>query len=550
MPPKNSDKDFRLPKVSYVDFKTIDVDRVLLNLFPRLKFNGGGGRIKNSDYKIQTFVDEFLGEELRDKFRGFEPYQDVVYKWVETDLLDLVNRGRAKEAVVAPRPLHGNVYKFRNTKHARDYNASEQLYWMLHHARGGLGQSALDALRHFIFAGLDWNTDRMRAAVNIDVETQAILHLDSQVKQDKQDSKEPERHPPLCAGQADILADDVLRLLSYENYMPRSVMVEYLKTLFSFHLALYHLRLLKLLPVLVERAGGDPHCARCPVRPREAQAHGDCPHQLGLVVDFGAPDNRQMAELARRSTDLHYRRITGFIQAQFVTKKLDEMVNDQVKCGKLARPSGRDFTVAEVLEFAKPKHKSARDAYFWGRLPGLLAAASNGEGEDLDPEIRRITEMELGDFERYIEILVTMRGKFHRKYLIECLDALLQKNRDGGLLKQQRGGRAERRFFMGTRLLEVLLQIAVLRPQGAAYVSAEIRVDDLLQFLIARYGIYVDRLPDRHDSVGPPSIIDRQALRRNLEGFKMRLREIGFFQDLSDAWVTQTVTPRYQISRP
>jgi len=43
-------------------------------------------------------------------------------------------------------------------------------------------------------------------------------------------------------------------------------------------------------------------------------------------------------------------------------------------------------------------------------------------------------------------------------------------------------------------------------------------------------------------------VADYQALSRNKEAFKMRLREIGFFQDLSDAYVTQTVTPRYTIT--
>jgi hypothetical protein len=47
------------------------------------------------------------------------------------------------------------------------------------------------------------------------------------------------------------------------------------------------------------------------------------------------------------------------------------------------------------------------------------------------------------------------------------------------------------------------------------------------------------------DKVG---VADYQALSRNKEAFKMRLREIGFFQDLSDAYVTQTVTPRYVIT--
>jgi hypothetical protein len=36
-------------------------------------------------------------------------------------------------------------------------------------------------------------------------------------------------------------------------------------------------------------------------------------------------------------------------------------------------------------------------------------------------------------------------------------------------------------------------------------------------------------------------------LRDNTLGFKKRLREIGFYHDLSDAYITQTVSPRYVI---
>lgn len=60
----------------------------------------------------------------------------------------------------------------------------------------------------------------------------------------------------------------------YRNFMPRSVMVEYMKLLLSFHLGLYHLRLLKLLPAWERQRKADALCtvASCPVKPREAQA--------------------------------------------------------------------------------------------------------------------------------------------------------------------------------------------------------------------------------------------------------------------------------------
>ena len=37
---KGRDKEFRTPKTTYVDFKQIEMDRVLTMLFPRLKYDG------------------------------------------------------------------------------------------------------------------------------------------------------------------------------------------------------------------------------------------------------------------------------------------------------------------------------------------------------------------------------------------------------------------------------------------------------------------------------------------------------------------------------
>jgi hypothetical protein len=146
--------------------------------------------------------------------------------------------------------------------------------------------------------------------------------------------------------------------------------------------------------------------------------------------------------------------------------------------------------------------------------------------------------MGLSEFDAYIEMIVALRGPFHRKYVTQCLDSLLLKNRAGALIAQGRTKNAPRRFVLDSRLLEVLLQIAVLKPGGAeGFHTDELRVDELLVFLRERYGIHVDQLP-RGDG----------ALRDNLRAFTSRLREVGFYRDLSDAYITQTITPRYRIT--
>ena len=53
-----------------------------------------------------TFV-EFTFEHP-EWFTKFQDNPDVVRRWVETHLLDLVNRGKASEALAAPRPLANN----------------------------------------------------------------------------------------------------------------------------------------------------------------------------------------------------------------------------------------------------------------------------------------------------------------------------------------------------------------------------------------------------------------------------------------------------------
>lgn len=545
---KGRDKEFRTPKVSFLEFNHTEMDRVLTMLFPRLKYDGYGSRRppRGGDLTVEEFLEDFL--EHPEWFSGFDRHPEVVRKWIETDLMDVVNRGKANQAVAAPRPLHGNTYKFRNSKHTRDYGASEQIYWMLFYARKGKGQAARDALKRFFFPGIDLVTDKYDPNVSVDVETQALLRLDHQVTQDMKDSKEPNRVSPMCIGQADILADDILRILAYEPYIPRSVLVDYIKTLMAFHLSIYQLKLLNILPKVVKQQSGNPLCTtgECPVKTDQTKALEGCPYKISMLVDMGDANNPHMAEMARKSADRFYRQIPAFVQANYTVKKLDEMAEYLCKkTGKLTAPASGSFSVGDLVELLGPKYTTDREAYFKFRLASLIEESSSGS-DDVDPEIRDVTAMGLSDFDSFIEILMAYRGKYHKQYITECLDSLLLKNKDTGLLAQARTKGSPRRFVLGSKLLEVLLQLAVLTQKDNAFVTRELQIEELLVFLFERYGICIDRVPPSSQG---SSILDKRALRLNLEAFKRRLREIGFYEDLSDAYITQKVTPRYQITR-
>jgi hypothetical protein len=540
------DQQFSLPKITRVDYKSLEMDRVITMLLPRLEFKGLDVRRSRSEFTTKMFVDEFLKEDFRERFNGFDRYREIVHKWIETDLMDMINRGKPDQVLASPRPLHGSIYKFRNGKHARDYGAASQIYWMLFNATGV--QGVLEALKRFFFTGIDPNLKQQDPNIEVDVETQALLQIDLQVTIKNPDTKEEiDRSPSLCRGQENLMAEDVMRLLAYEHEIPRSVMVEYLKILLAFHLALYHLRVMKLLPTLVNHGKRCDACKKglASLSVGQPFPDGGCPHTIGLVVDMGDPGNSHIAELSRRSADAHYRRIPDYVRAHFALKKLEEMATELKKQMKYSLKGGNSFTVDELLELLQPKWLKERDAHFKGRMHGLTSTL----GEDKMPEIQQLLGLGLSEFDAFVESLTLLRGKFHRKYITQCLDSLLLKNTDAGLLRQGRTRNSARRFVLGSKLLEVLLQVVVLTPESGGFRTREIRVDELLEVFRTRYGLYIDQLP-ADDGVAQATIVDHNALRRNAEAFKMRLREIGFFQDLSDAYITQTVTPRYTITPP
>ena len=167
-------------------------------------------------------------------------------------------------------------------------------------------------------------------------------------------------------------------------------------------------------------------------------------------------------------------------------------------------------------------HKSEREPYFKARLANVLED-SGGQTEALAPEIAQILEMGLSAFDTYIEVIIAHRETSIGATLSSVWTRYCMKNRPGALIAQPRVKNAPRRFILDSRLLEVLLQIAVLRPGGAVgYHTESLRIEDVLLFLRERYGLYIDRLPPG-DGFDVPSIQDRTALRENVAALTARL---------------------------
>ena len=182
------------------------------------------------------------------------------------------------------------------------------------------------------------------------------------------------------------------------------------------------------------------------------------------------------------------------------------------------------------------------ESYFAQRIKAILPDPIETERA----EVRSIYEMkDLPVWETFVELVSLERTYNYRRELTRQLDAVFMKNQDTSLLRQGKGKSNRRRWYMGSQLLELLVQIAVLQSEGSStsirFKSRPILIDDFVSWMRERYGLVI--MPSWPDA----TIEDNKAFNGNLNNLKRRLREIGFYTDLSDAYNTQTIRPRYSI---
>ena len=253
------------------------------------------------------------------------------------------------------------------------------------------GGSRCPRLKDFFFSGVDAHTEAPRLGDDIDVETQALISLSEILKLEITDRASPaarRSYPPLYPEAAELLADDVLRLLFHRDLIPRTVLVEYLKILFAFHLALYQLKIMKLLPAMVRegkplRAGG------------------------GFFLDVTGLPGSDPARLAERSAAAWYGRIPAFVGATFTVKKLNDVADNLVRRNPPARPQGRLFQVSDSAQPARHQVPQGRQAYAKARLSAIDAARTIGE--DDDPVVTQLLQLGMDDFTTYIEVITHYR---------------------------------------------------------------------------------------------------------------------------------------------
>ena len=138
------------------------------------------------------------------------------------------------------------------------------------------------------------------------------------------------------------------------------------------------------------------------------------------------------------------------------------------------------------------------------------------------------------------------RSTYQYTFSFRFLDSVAMKNKESAFLADGRSRKTPRRAILGTKLLEVLVQLLVLSPkEGGGYESRALSIDELAKQLRTRYGLVVDGT--KEDRYHNAEISTQLAFKNNMEALKNKLRQIGFYADMSDAAILQKIRPRYTI---
>jgi len=210
-------------------------------------------------------------------------------------------------------------------------------------------------------------------------------------------------------------------------------------------------------------------------------------------------------------------------------KKLDEFAQKRLEEGQWKK------SVMGLLELEiHPKI----DGYFEGRIDDLVEPEA---GEEINTDLDRIRKLNMDPIDRYVEMMYYLTYKRLISQYRKMLDSFCGKNMDTGFLRAGKG-KIGRRYYLGSELLETLVQISVLDYQHGFLKQRGKTIKDFVEWLKNRYGILID---EYGEAVENAEIA--QAMSKNYDALKDRLRQLGFYADLSDASNSQQIQPRYKV---
>ena len=525
-------KAFRYFPVMPFDANNINFEQAIVRLLVLLHTKG---KVISNTTK-STLYPESLVELIKADSKHFDGINDstrerLVKNWISADFATNITEGvgrHGRPRISNFKPLHLSTIKLLDPRvRSQDRDVSVFLY------NAFKGTIITDFLMSYLLEGTkpdgQYNIITDEAKFNeLDIETQFLLRILDNFKVDLPSTKSNQvlEYKFLCEAQHQQIVLDTLKLLVYRSAVPRRELFHYLTVLFNFHTAMFALKNFKQINNLIQFKNSK--CSSCVTIKLEPDMHKlcKCDFQPKIFVDLTLGQDKICDSLAKKSVESDQNEMYKYFKSHYKLVKLSEFAKTQ---------GNQNPTVEQLAGYV---NNPSIDGYFLVKLSDII----NDDDLKDDPDIQTILQMNISPLDKYVEILCAdksnwkMRVNKHK----EMMKHLCNMNLEEGFLQGGRG--RQRKYVIGNVLLEVLVQLAVVSADHKGFKTKSITIVSFVEWLKTRYGIYINEWIRPNDS--PETA---KALNNNFLALKERLRQLGFYTDLSDASNSQVIKPRFKI---
>lgn len=553
--PKDS-AGFQFPTLFSAQMDEFDVERLLPTLFYLAVTKGRQrGKRVNEPTATQAYLDALCENEALVGFDN-DGARELLDKWLRTSIVHMGTIGKARrgEQIQYLVPLTLMVYKSGlPTEIRRQRNVHTFLYEVLMTTLKAAKAPNPEQLVYELFkdsfgAGVetlpshdfDARYDEMTG-----VDLQALLSMrylegfapTPPAPSSGKKAKRSQPAGPALPVTARHLGEDMLQYMSAYRGSSTEARVQGLMALVNFELLVYTLRLSYATNALV-RDGTLP----------DAMGEGEDFAEPEIYVDFTGERGSASDALARACVERHTEEIAALFDSAIFLRTLHAFTEflPALQNGARGRP---DSTPAYLQLLVDCRRASEVEAQALQELRSI-AKANADEGDEGPVDVSRFLEgagVELTDsaLDACVRVLANAQRSVGVTSYMKWFRAVGGIGMSFGLLSGNERGRRNWRYTMGDDLLACLVQLAMSTDSASptftdARPLRRLRLAEFLHWLERRFGVLVDRPPQRLDDTE-----SRAAAKANLETFKRRLRQMGFFEALSDDFNAQYLTNRF-----
>lgn len=554
--PKDS-AGFQFPTLFSAQMDEFDVERLLPTLFYLAVTKGRQrGKRVNDATATRAYLNALCENEALVGFED-EPARELLDKWLRTSIVHMGTMGKAHrgEQIQYLVPLTLMVYKsglpteirrqrnvhtflyeaLMTTLRAAQAPNPEQLVLELFKDAFGDGVETLPS--HDFDARYDETTG---------VDLQALLSMRylegfAPTPPAPSSGKKADRSQasgPALPATARHLGEDMLQYMSASRGSSTEARVQGLMALVNFELLVYTLRLAYATNALV-REGTLP----------DAMGEGEDFAEPEIYVDFTGERGSASDTLARACVERHMEEIAALFDSAILLRTLHTFTEflPAIQNGVKGRP---DSTPAYLQLLIDCRRAPEVEASAHHELRSIAKANADEEKNEGPVDVSRFLE-EAGvehsgsALDACARVLANAQRSIGVTSYMKWYRAVGGVGKPFGLLSGNERGRRNWRYAMGDDLLACLVQLAMSTDaESATFTSARplrrLRLAELLQWFEHRFGVLIDRPPRHLDDTE-----SRAAAKANLEAFRRRLRQMGFFEALSDDFNAQYLTNRF-----